>query len=111
MSEDQRAVCRRYGANFTPPEDTYKVGVSESALRGELPVHGLRHPPESGTTGWFIWAGDLSDDPHFFKPLHLYHLAEDCPAVLPFLALPAGWRFMIAPDHEDVWSDNSLLDI
>lgn len=109
MEEEQRDICKRYGAGFTPPDGTHKVGVSESALRGELPLHGLRHRPESGTTGWFIWAGDWSDDPDFFKPLHLYHLTDHCPAVLPFLALPPGWRFMVAPGHEDVWSDRGLL--
>ncbi|WP_454883940.1 immunity protein Imm33 domain-containing protein [Sphingomonas oryzagri] len=110
MEEEQRNLCKRYGAGFTAPEETYKVGVSDSALRGELPLHGLRHWPESGTTGWFIWACEWSDAPDFFKPLHLYHLVEDCPTVVPFLALPPGWRFMVAPGHEDVWSDSDLLD-
>lgn len=109
MEEEQQEICKRFGAGFTPPDGTYKVGVSESALRGELPLHGLRHKPERRTTGWFIWAGDWSDDPEFFRPLHLYHLADYCPAVLPFLALPPGWRFMVAPGHEDVWSDSGLL--
>jgi hypothetical protein len=27
-----------------------------------------------------------------------------------YLALPAGWRFLLAPDHEDVWFDVNLLD-
>ena len=109
MEEAQREVCQRYGADFMPPDDVCKVGISESALRGELPLHGLRHWPESGTTGWFIWSGEYSGDPEFFKPLHLYHLAEHCRTALPFLALPAGWRFLVAPDYEDVWSDSSLL--
>jgi hypothetical protein len=29
----------------------------------------------------------------------------------PYLALPPGWRFLIAPDYEDVWFDESLLHI
>jgi hypothetical protein len=110
MHEDQRTLCERYGASFTPPEITYKVGISESALRGEWPLHGLRHSPESGTTGWFIWAGEWSDEVDFFKPLHFYHMAEDCPAALPFMALPPGWRFLVAPGFEDVWFDNELLN-
>ena len=70
----------------------------------------MRHEPEEGTTGWFIWAGEeLSDDPDFFVPLHVEHLAEWSPDVLPYLALPPGWRFLLAPDYEDVWLDASLL--
>ena len=30
---------------------------------------------------------------------------------LPFMALPPGWRFMVAEDYEDVWSDSTLLNI
>jgi hypothetical protein len=38
-------------------------------------------------------------------------VAEWCPAVLPYLELPPGWRFLIALGHEDVWEDPSLLNI
>ena len=33
------------------------------------------------------------------------------PEVLPYLALPPGWRFLLAPDYQDVWFDESLLDV
>jgi len=52
----------------------------------------------------------LSDDPDFFRPLHVEHVAEWCPEVQPYLALPPGWRFLIAPGHEDVWFDPALLE-
>ncbi|WP_425328639.1 immunity protein Imm33 domain-containing protein [Rhizobium changzhiense] len=74
------------------------------------PINGLRHPPEAGTSGWFIWGGqEFSTASDFFKPLHIHHLQERCNAVLPYLALPPGWRFLIVPDYEDVWYDSSLL--
>jgi hypothetical protein len=112
MDVGQQSICRRYGAEFVPLDASCKVGVSDGALRGDQPLNGLRHPPERGTTGWFIWAGtELSADPDFFKPLHLYHLRDDCPTVLPYLALPPGWRFLIAEGHEDVWFDASLLEV
>lgn len=76
-----------------------------------LPINGLRHMPERGTSGWFIWAGAEIDqtDPSFFQPMHLAHLGSLYPGVVPYLALPPGWRWQIAPDHEDVWFDDSLL--
>jgi hypothetical protein len=30
---------------------------------------------------------------------------------MPYLSLPPGWRFLIAPGHEDVWEDQSLFDM
>lgn len=90
-----------------------KVGISENVKdRTSLPINGLRHPPEVDTTGWYIWAGEaLSDDPDFFNALHVTHLDAWCPEVIPYLALPPGWRFLIASGYEDVWYDETLFDI
>ena len=74
------------------------------------PINGLRHEPVGDTNGWYIWAGpELSQDPDFFTPLHVHHLGEWCPQVLPYLALPPGSRFLIAEGYEDVWHDEALL--
>ncbi|MBA3877977.1 MAG: hypothetical protein C0498_13850 [Anaerolinea sp.] len=85
------------------------AGVSHSVRPGVYPLNGLRHPPSGDTSGWYIWVGEWADDPDFFAPLHIRHLVERCPQVLPYLALPAGYRFLLAPDYEDVWVDASLL--
>jgi hypothetical protein len=61
---------------------------------------------QAGTSGT-----ELSNATEFFRPLHVEHLAEWCPAILPYLGLPPGSRFLIAPKHEDVWEDESLLKI
>jgi hypothetical protein len=111
IDQAQEAVCRRFGAEFMPTDETYKLGLSDSATRREQPLNGLRHRPESGTSGWFIWGGDqLSNYPAFFKPVHVFHAQELCPDVLPYLALPPGWRFLIADGYEDVWFDEALLN-
>jgi hypothetical protein len=74
-----------------------------------MPINGLRHEPEGDTTGWYIWAGeDLSDAPDFFRSLHVGHLTDWCPQVVPYLALPVGWRFLLAFGYEDVWFDANL---
>jgi hypothetical protein len=89
------------------------LGVSRSLLvpGWNWPVHGLRHHPEADTSGWYIWTGELSSVPGFFVPLHASHLVERLPEVGAYLPLPPGSRFLIAPGHEDVWTDESLLDI
>lgn len=89
------------------------VGVSSSLIDDDWgwPIHGLRHPPEGQTNGWYIWTGELSTDEDFFKPWHQSHLIQKIPELARFLSLPPGTRFLIAPDHEDVWEDPSLLQI
>lgn len=110
VTDAQRAVCLRLGVLPVLTDLAAKVGVSRSVRDGQTPLNGMRHQPEEGTTGWFIWAGEeLSDDPDFFVPLHAGHLADWCPDALPYLALPPGWRFLLAPGYEDAWPDASLL--
>ena len=112
-SAEQEALCKRYRVPCVPSPVGLKVGIAENVRSGLLPINGLRHPQAGDTTGWYIWAGegDPPTDPNFFVPLHVEHLAEWCPAVIPFLGLPPGWRFLLARGYEDVWSDPSLLNV
>ena len=110
-TESPEEVCRRFGADLVATRPDSKLGVSPFLSSESLPIHGLSHPPQADTCGWYIWSGELSSDPDFFRPLQAAHLADRCPQVLKYLGLAPGWRFLIAPDHEDVWYDKSLLQI
>jgi hypothetical protein len=106
----QSDLCRRFGVPVSFPARHLKLGVSRDFFAGVFPLNGLRHPPAESTCGWFLWAGqEFSSAADFFQPLHVEHLFERCPRVLPYLALPPGWRFLIADGHEDIWQDDSLL--
>lgn len=107
----QLSVCERFNATPVPAEPHLKVGIARNVREGLQPIHGLRCGPDAGTTGWFFWAGDeCSEAPDFFVPLHVEHLYDWCPQVLPYLRLPPGWRILLAPGYEDVWYDPSLLE-
>lgn len=107
----QRNVCARFGCAPFEATERHKVGIARNVRESILPINGMRVPPEGDSTGWYIWAGDEpSTDPDFFLPLHVEHLGEWCPDALPYLKLPPGWRFQIAPGHEDVWFDEALVD-
>ena len=106
----QIKLCEKVGAKpyACPPE--LKVGISRSALDGELPLNGLRHLDVKDTTGWYIWGGtELSQAENFFLPMHVSHLKERCALALKFLLLPPGWRFLTDGSYEDTWFDPSLL--
>jgi hypothetical protein len=108
---DQEDLCRSHGVSPDFVDAFDKVGIALPTLQ-LAPLNGLRHPRSGDASGWYFWGGaDLSQNADFFEPLHAEHLAQLCPRVRRFLALPAGWRFLIAPTHEDVWYDASLLDV
>ena len=107
-SPEQLDVCRRVGVEPDVPRPDQVVGLGPV---GALPVNGLRHLPDGRSCGWYLWTGadiDRSDE-SFFRPIHVSHLSDHDLAVLPYLALPVGWRFQIGPDHEDIWFDSELL--
>jgi hypothetical protein len=94
-----------------PAKPDLKSGLAVST-KGRIPMNGLRHPVEGGTTGWYIWFGeDFSNDADFFAPMHTSHIYDEYPAVIKLLGLPPGYRFLIADNHLDVWYDASLLDV
>jgi hypothetical protein len=108
----QDAVCRWVHVTPELPAVASKVGISRNVSEDIWPLNGLRHPPTGDTNGWYLWRGsELSDAANFFTPLHVEHLPDLCAAALPYLALPPGWRFLIAPNHEDVWFDEALLAV
>jgi len=109
----QKEICRKYGVSPFVTSEFLKVGISKNALKGALPINGLRHLPEGGTSGWYIWAGEeLSQADDFFLPMHIHHLHHQLPSVIKYLLLPPGWRFLMGhSDYEDVWMDANLLDV
>jgi len=111
MLLNQNAVCVKYNVEFSPTDFNDIVGIALESLDIEnIPINGLRHPIEKGTSGWYIWSGELSPAVNFFKPSHVNHLLETCPEILDYLGLPPGWRFLIDnKGYEEVWFDKSLL--
>ena len=109
LLDDIRLVCARHGSESAIPEPNQIAGVADNVRSGAWPLNGMRHGTGS-TSGWFLWAGTKwSDAADFFKPTHVAHLIECCPEVMPYLGLAPGFRFLIAPDYEDVWIDPELL--
>ena len=110
LESKQKKVCSKFEAEYQPCNLDLKVGVSKSLKNGVRPIHGLRVEEENGTSGWYIWVGEWSNDPEFFVPLHGHHLEDWADIVLPYLGLPEGWRFLISEDYEDVWEDPEILN-
>ena len=104
----QRAVCDRYGADFSPPPADSRVGIARQTL-GMLPLNGMRIDPAGDECGWYLWAGgEPSADGDFYQPMCIRHLGAECPAAVAFLALPPGWRFLTDGEYVDVWYDATL---
>src|SRR5262245_54783911 len=105
----EQTVCEWKGVDPVRPTPGSKVGLALSSL-GRSPINALRHRPQGSTNGWYVWCGAWSDDPDFFTPLHVEHLAQYLPEVIEYLDLPPGYRILIdGQQYEDAWFDATLL--
>lgn len=113
LAQDQKDVCRRVGSEFMPVDVDDIVGFALETFNSlKQPINGLRHPPENGTSGWYLWAGEYSAAVDFFKPLHVGHIENINSKIFDYLALAPGWRFLIDDNgYEDVWFDDNLLKL
>jgi hypothetical protein len=112
ITPEQHTLCDRFGVDPVDAPDELKVGIAPGVREGKLPINAVRHLPVDDTTGWYLWAGEIdptaqADD--FYAPLHVSHLGEWCPSIVPYLALPPGWRVLLASDYEDVWYDETVV--
>jgi hypothetical protein len=105
----QQRLCERAGAAFAPCVPGSMIGLSKTFGLDVFPKHGLRHPPHLQANGWFLWAGEYSEDPDFFEPVCFEHLLDIHAPTLEFLGLAPGWRFLFHDDHRDIWYDEQLL--
>jgi len=106
----QAEVCKRFGVQPTLAQGNDRLGIALHTLK-QMPINGMRVPALSGTSGWYLFGGpEPSEDPTFYSALCMKHIRRHCEIAIPYLCLPAGWRFQIDQDgYEDVWYDMALL--
>jgi len=88
------------------------IGLALDTLR-TMPLNGLRYLPEQGGSGWYVWGGDaMSEAADFFSPIQVRYVTDYVRDILPYLALPPGFRFQTdLKVRQKVWFDGSLLDV
>ena len=105
--EPQKKICKKYNSLWKPINKKFKIGISDNW--NENPINGLRHSQQKGTTGWFIWSGEYSENDDFFKPICAEHLLQIRPEIIKYLGLEIGFRFLVDnKGYEDVWKDENI---
>uniref|UniRef100_UPI00406D35E3 immunity protein Imm33 domain-containing protein n=1 Tax=Acinetobacter sp. D009 TaxID=3138069 RepID=UPI00406D35E3 len=108
----QKCNCMKFNSKFVQPSKNEMVAVALDSL-GKIPNTGIRNVLEEGENiSWFFYCGEFSEDDDFFKPIHISHLENYLPEVIPYLALEEGFRFVIDKQgYEDVWKEEYRLNL
>ena len=118
LARIESEVCARAGVKAEALGASDRVAITQEfqaqieAGRVQWPANGLRHPVHGNMCGWYLWSGQVfPSNPDSFVPIHFSHLQEASLWFLPYLALPVGWRFLVAAGQEELWYDPALLNI
>lgn len=104
---EQKVICERNNSAWKPINKKLKIGVSTYLSKD--PINGMRIAADRGTTGWFIWTGEFSENEDFFQPMCAEHLLEHRPEIIKYLALDIGFRFLTDKnEYEDIWHAPNL---
>ena len=106
---EQSNVCRQAGAEFSPPRPDQKVATSVGVVEGELPVWGVRYTAPPHMSGWYLTTQGYSGEIKDLRVDHLYHVTSRRPDIVPFLALPAGFRFEVTNQGSRAFLDEQAL--
>lgn len=110
LEDLQRSKCRDWQTEFAAIDWEARIAIGKSFFTDLQPKNGLRIMSSGSMTGWYLFAGEsMSDDPDHFDPYCATHLVELAPDILVYPGLPVGWRFLHAPEYEDVWFDPNLI--
>ena len=105
---EQHEVCARTGARFTPPRPDQLVVVSEGVFEGDS-VKAVRYPSPEHMSGWWMVTDRYTGEVNSMRQEHMYHLTYRRPDLVPYIALPFGYRFDLT-HHEDIWLDKEALE-
>lgn len=103
----QHGICSKYSAPFSPPRPDRKIVISEGVYCGGN-VTGVRYPSPEHMSGWWLTSDEYNGDTKTLKIVHLYHLTAHRPDIMPFIALPFGYRFFIQGAESSAWHDQKI---
>lgn len=106
----QRELCARHDTDVVPCEPGLRIGLASNINAATRVINGGRIDPVGDASGWYFWAGDAwNDDTDFYIPAPARQLDGVAPQLLPYLALPPGWRLRLRDGRVEAWQENGLL--
>jgi hypothetical protein len=92
MWAEQQTICESMLTEFDPPTSDLLAAVSEGVFQG-LQTDGERCPAKHPMSGWWFFTELYKDDIKTMKTFHIAHVCQMRPDLVPYLALPFGFKF------------------
>lgn len=110
ISKIQKDCCNNYNAEYRPVKKEQLVVISKGVYEGTAPIEGVRYTAPKHMSGWWLTTDEYNGDVNSLITVHYEHVAEKCPEVAIYMALPSGYRFTLGSESEHVWFDKEVLN-
>jgi hypothetical protein len=107
IKNEQDRICLIENVKPLYPSFNQKIAISQGVYDG-LPINGVRYPSPLHMTGWWLTTDLYNDKIESLMVVHFYHVAFKRADILPYLALPNGFRFYIGHNDVSVRFDNEV---
>jgi hypothetical protein len=84
--------CDRHGVQPVFPSFNQMVVISEGVENG-MPLQGVRYPSPPHMSGWWLSTEAYDGNIKSLRTVHYYHVTFSRPELVPYFALPHGFRF------------------
>jgi len=102
----QHRKCRESSAGFHAPRLDQLAVISDGVLDGD-PWTAVRYPSPPHMSGWWMTTDRYDGDVASLKTDHLYHVTDCRPEIMPYIALPEGYRVDPAASPS-AWFDQTV---
>jgi hypothetical protein len=106
---EQQDVCRAEAVPFTNVRLSHVAAVSLGVHEGD-DLEAVRYSALDDVPGWYIFTDRYNGDVTQMNVEHLWHVTQRRPEIVPYLALPLGYRFRIASGQVHVWFDREAFE-
>ena len=104
---DQHRLCELAKTPFEPPSFFSLTSLDDGVVNGRA-IRGIRYKPIGAMSGWWLTSDVYDGTNARMRNEHTSHLADICPSIIQFLALPVGYCFYSSRANSQYWFDEEV---
>lgn len=95
----QKKICKKFGLVYQPCDENLYLYISKNFNKEDISIEGKRYVEIDNFSGWYIWSGEEPREIHLYEKVIISDINQYSDALIKFLWLERGTRFLIEEDY------------